>query len=532
MAPELANNLNGVAVITDELKPIARAAEVLFLLAFVLALATLALNRALSDNRREHETRYEEYRQTGSMLGRVRLLRDQGPHLYEGVVLAALTPYPPFPDFKSKYPSLATLTARGPVDLVREPADGSISMYTLPGNQKLWSSLQQGAERFGVAAADIFAAENDTARRILLLNAAVDASFQSEEARRYLRESVTSRLAHIGSVAQWPYYDKSSWIVYGEWPPRGGVSGGPAAGITYADRFVTPYDFETEKIFLSQAIGGAADAAEAEKILDNAWREAYARFKDVPVSPPHVGVPSAGGSLRATDIVMLGGPLLVVTQAFFTLFWVRYWSLAPNPPTDSAPFIFPVFGSPVDPFARPMPRDITEVTRRLIWTVSLILPMLTATFAILTRYDVTALVADDWRTEKVPWIVAVLGGRTNDLLSLMLDAANVVSLLISAALVVRITSANQDGILRQRNRWLQIATVVTLLLWLFLLWYVFTRRDATGVTTSRSADLAYWFSFGSTWLLAMFMSISYRARLPLVVSAIGLLLFIVMFAPV
>src|SRR5689334_1447757 len=96
-----------------ELKAAARCAEILFLLALVLTIATLALNRALSENRREYHARYEWYEDAGSMLARLRAFRERSPAFFEGLVLSSLTRFPARDT--TRYPSIAGLVAGGPV---------------------------------------------------------------------------------------------------------------------------------------------------------------------------------------------------------------------------------------------------------------------------------------------------------------------------------------------------------------------------------------------------------------------------------
>lgn len=511
-----------------ELRSAARCAEVLFILCVLIAIATLALNRALSENKLEHHARYQWYQDTGSMLARVRASRDRSPRFFEGLVLSALTQGPAHDETTKQYPSLAAL---GPIDISRRPDDGSIAEFGSSANDALLFELMSAATEFGGLAAQIVANAPDTLRRTGLLNAAVAKTFTNQEARAFLEKTVVGPLSRIDDMSEWPVHTKSSWLVYGHWPPRGGSSRNPAAPTTYSARFLVPSDADAEKRFLYRALGGIKDLTEAEKFLDARWQEAYARVKGTPAGEPQIGIPGGGFLLRATDLVMLGGPLLVVVQAFFAIFWVRHWALHMNQNQATMPFIFPAFASPVDPLHRPTPRSLVEVAQRLTWLLCLVVPAAVLSFAIVTRYDLSAFTSD-WQPSGISWVARLLYGRRYDGLSVFLDTLNIFGLFVSLMAMVQITTVNRSpttggrGRLVIRRAALFVALLLAVSIWL---WSVHLERSSASLGGISVPDLIYWMSFGLTWLLASLVSLSYRARLPLVVCLLGLVIFVAMF---
>lgn len=515
-----------------ELKAAARCAEILFLLALVLAIATLALNRALSENRREYRTRYEWYEDVGSMLGRLRAFRERSPAFFEGLVLSSLTLWPARDT--TRYPSIAGLVADGPVIFSRRPDDGSISQFGGPSaDYTLLSELMNSAKKFGELAARIVADEPDPARRRPLLNAAVATRFGNEEARKLLQTTAVESLSRIDSASEWPGHTRSMWIVFGEWPLIGTtIHGTPLPGTTYTGRFLVPADADSEKDFLYRDLGGMTDLAESESTLVALWREAYARVKDFPTGDPQIALPGGSMSLLATDIVMLGGPLLVILQAFFALFWIRHWKLQPKVHEARTPFMFPTFESPVDPLDAPIPRSMDDVTQRVAWILFLIIPAFVLSFAIVTRYDLSVFTTD-WLPRGIPWVARILDQRRYDGFSVLMDIINIVSLLFSIMLMVQITTSNRaPTTARGGRRFVRRMVLVTaLLLCLSVgLWSGIGKADAS-VGHINLADLLYWVSFGLTWLIAMIVSFSCRARLVFVLSLIGMVFVIAMFAP-
>lgn len=513
-----------------ELRSAARCGEVLLILCVLIVIATVALNRALSENKLEYHARYQWYQDTGSMLARLRALRDRSPKLFEGLVISALTQWPPSDETTKSYPALTALTALGPINFSRRPDDGDVDQFGPSADQTLLSELMSAAREFGVLAAKIVADERDPARRVILLNEAVAKTFTNEEARRFLTEKVVGSLSRIDDMAEWPVHTKSAWLVFGEWPPLGGTHGSVGPGTTYTERFLVPSDTDDEKSFLYQAVG-TKDLAEDERVIDALWHEAFAKIKSTPAGEPQIGVPGGGMLLRATDIVMLGGPLLVVVQAFFAIFWMRHWSLNVNQNQATSPFIFPVFASPVDPLHGPTPRTFVDVTQRLTWLLCLVLPAAFLSFAIVTRYDLSVF-RNDWLPRGIPRIAKLLDQRRYDGLSVFLDTLNLVGLLVSLSAMVQITTVNRarisGGRARLVIRWVALFVALLLVVSVWL-WSVHLEKNGASVGGIYVPDLIYWVSFGLTWLLASLISLLYRARLPLVVCLLGLVLFFAMF---
>ncbi len=514
-----------------ELRSAARCGEVLLILCVLIVVATLALNRALSENKLEYHARYQWYQDTGSMLARLRAFRDRSPRLFEGLVLSALTQWPPSDETTEPYPGLAALVAFGPINFSRRPDDGTVTGYGPSANQTLLSELESAASEFGVLAAKIVSDERDPARRVILLNEAVAKTFTNEEARSYLKEKVVGPLSRIDDMAEWPVHTKSAWLVFGEWPPLGGSHGSVGPGTTYTERFLKPSDADDEKSFLYQAVGGTKDLAEDERIIDALWHEAFAKIKSTPSGEPQIGVPGGGMLLRASDIVMLGGPLLVVVQAFFAIFWMRHWSLNVNQNPATSPFTFPAFASPVDPLHGPTPRTFVDVTQRLTWLLCLVLPAAFLSFAIVTRYDLSVF-TNDWLPRGIPWIAKLFDQRRYDAVSVFLDTLNIVGLFVSLLAMIQITTVNRarisGGRARLVIRWVALFVALLLVVSIWL-WSVHLEKNGASVAGIYVPDLIYWVSFGLVWLLALLVSFLYRARLPLVVCVLGLVLFFAMF---
>lgn len=516
---------------SGELRSAARCAEVLFLLFVLIAIATVALNRAISENRHEHDVRYQWYQDTGSMLARLRAFRDRSASLFEGLVLSALTHSPPRDETTEQNPSIAALAALGPVHFQRRPGDGSIGDFGPSANDDLLFELMRSAGEFGGLSAQIIRDEHDSARRIALLNAAVAKTFTNEEARSFLEKTVVGPLSRIDEMAEWPVRTKSAWVIFGEWPPGGGGGTAPRAPTTYSERFLPPSDNADEKRFLYEALGAMKDLTEVEKVLDAHWQEAYTILKSTPTGDPQIGVPGGGMSLRASDLVMLGGPLLVVVQALFAVFWVRYWALQTNQKQATMPFIFPAFASPVDPLDGPMPRTLADVTQRLTWLLCLVLPAAVLSFAIITRYDLSVF-TNDWLPVGTPLLAGVFSLRRYDSLSVLLDVVNVLALVASLLAMIQITTANRVpttvGSGTRAIRWAAVfvAFLLAASVWL---WSTNWERYDTSMIGDSLRNLVYWVSFGLIWLLVLLVSFSSRARLPLVVSLFGLLLFFAMF---
>ena len=517
---------------SGELRSAARCAEVLFLLFVLIVIATVALNRAISENKLEYRVRYQWYQDTGSMLARLRAFRDRNPSFFEGLVLSALTHWPPRDETREQYPSIAALSALGPVHFQRRLSDGSVGEFGGPSaNYELLFELMSSASKFGALSAQIVSGEHDSARRTARLNAAVAETFTNEEARGFLEKTVVGPLSRIDDMAEWPVHTKCAWIVYGEWPPAGGIHGGPAHGITYLQRFLLPPDKDDEKVFICDVLSGTKDLTEVEKVLDAHWQEAYASVKSTPTGDPQIGVPGGGMSLRATDLVMLGGPILVVVQALFAVFWVRYWAHQMNQKQATTPFLFPAFASPVDPLDGPMPRTLADVTQRLTWLLCLVLPAAVLSFAIITRYDLSVF-TNDWLPAGTPLLARVSSQRQYDSLSVLLDVINVFALVASLMAMIQITTANRvPTTVGSGTRTIRWAAVFVAFLLAASVWLWSTNWELydTSMIGDYLRNSVYWVSFGLTWLLVLLVSFSSRARLPLVVSLFGLLLFFAMF---
>lgn len=545
-----------------ELRSAARCAEVMFVLVVLLAIATLALNKAVAVNWAETDARYQWYEDTGSMLARFRAFRNHSPRFYEGLVISALTRSPVGDETQARYPSLAALVKSGPIEISRRPDDGSV--FNIRGgatSNDLLSELGDAATEFGGLAAQILQSESDPSRRVPLLRAAVGQTFKNEDARRFLQEEVAPALAHIDEPAQWAPDRKSAWIVFGEWPPV--ISGilRPVPGSSYANRYFPSADLEAEKRFLSELVGGTSDATELERILDTAWRDAFGRLKAIPTGDPQIGVPGSGMSFSATDIVMLSGPLLVLIQAFFAMFWVRHWSnqadanqatIPSGPP--AAPlrvFIFPFFANPIDPLSKPIPRTVVDVAQRLTWLLCLSLPVVVLSLALITRYDLSgvtrtpihhgddfpmnAMVPGEWLPPASPTIARLSALRDHDALSTSLDALNMIALLASLILMIEITTVD-----RQRlhpppyNVFLRRAILVALCFWVLSIWLWAIHLDKSGTFLFgwfSLSDLVFWLSFGITWIVGGFTSFSRRARLPLAASIVGLVVLLALLRP-
>ena len=102
------------------------------------------------------------------MLARLRALRDRSPTLFEGLVLSALTQWPPSDETTKSYPKLTALTALGPINFSRRPDDGNVTQFGPSAELTLLSELMSAAREFGVLTAKIVADERDPARRMIL----------------------------------------------------------------------------------------------------------------------------------------------------------------------------------------------------------------------------------------------------------------------------------------------------------------------------------------------------------------------------
>jgi len=533
-----------------ELKAAARAAEVSLVLVFLLAVATLSLNRAIVENWTSTDSRYRWYEDTGSMLARSRALRDHSPQLFEGLVLSALMPSNPSDEWKREFPTLAKLASRD-VQITRLPHDGTIfNVRPHRINVELFHELAEAASGLGYRSAEILKKEPDPDNRIPLLRTVIAEMFTHSEARSFLQRDVVEALAHIDNPDQWSPHRRASWIVYGQWPPVESALISPPPGGSYRKRYFSAPDEASEKRFLFRLVASTADPAQLNVTLENYWRDAFERLKTIPTGDRQIGIPGSAVALNVTDVVMLGGPVLVLVQAFFAIFWSRYF-LTVNRVHDQAvapPFIFPVFGNPVDPLHGPIPKTVADVTQRAVWLFSLMIPAIVLSLALLTRYDLSGVRLQrtdygselpmntmhrgEWLPENAPALARLSALREHDALSIGLDALNMVALLASLLLMIEITTANRSITSSPRHRYLAIGCF---LLWLVSLWLWAVRLDDFSPLLFRAmspADLVYWLSFALVWLTAAFAASSRGARLPFLTAVAGLFLIVVLASPI
>jgi hypothetical protein len=510
-----------------------RCAELLFVLAFLLFLATLALNRALADNRLEYERRYDHYEDSGSMLGRVRLLRARTPPLFEALALASLTGWPPREPLKAT--KIARLVANGPFHISRRSIDGALYAYHSPVDGQLFSDLARSSEAFGVEAAQIIAEEKTVEGRQSRLINAVIRTVTNIEAQQYLTKSPVSLLAHIDEPGEWTRYTNAAWIVQGEWPPIGGSSGSTGPGTTYLNRFLVPSDADSREFFLYQVVAGhSPDLSFIENEIEGVWRAAYARWQETPTIDPAIGVPTAGASLRATDIVMLGGPVLTLVYGFFAMFWLRYWATSSLRGTGITPYVFPIYGGPIDPTTASRPRTLIDILERAVWLAFLLLPIIVLSFAILTRYDV-GVFSSRGPSAALPWVARLMSERNHSDTSKFLDAMNVASLLLALIVLGRIAAIG--------STWSASETVSraarSFAPWVVSFWsvavaascFIDESRSRTALWEIVPSDWAYLFSCGLAWTSAAVIAVAYRRRFALAISASGLFLFLASFVP-
>jgi hypothetical protein len=532
-----------------ELKAAAHAAEVSLVLVFLLTVATLSLNRAIVENWTSTDSRYRWYEDTGSMLARSRALRDHSPQLFEGLVLSVLMPSNPSDEWKKEFPNLAQLASLD-VQITRLPHDGTIfNVRPHRINVDLFRELADAASSFGSRTAEILKMESEPNKRIPLLRTAVAQTFAHQEARIFLQREVIEALAYIDNLNQWSPHRRASWIVYGQWPPVMSGKISPPPGGSYGKRYFLAPDEDSEKRFVFRLVAGTTDPAQLNSTLENYWRDAFERLKNIPTGDRQIGIPGSAVALNVTDVVMLGGPVLVLVQAFFAIFWSRYFSTVSRAHEQPAasPFVFPVFSNPVDPLDGPMPKTVADITQRAVWLFSLMIPAIVLSLALLTRYDLSGVRLQrtdygselpmntmhrgEWLPEKAPALARLSALREHDSLSIGLDALNMVALLASLLLMIEITTANRSITSRPRHRRLAIGCF---LLWLVSLWLWAVRLDDFGPLLFRAvspADLVYWLSFALVWLTGAFAAFSRGARLPFLTAVAGLFLIVVLAGP-
>lgn len=162
------------------------------------------------------------------------------------------------------------------------------------------------------------------------------------------------------------------------------------------------------------------------------------------------------------------------------------------------------------------------------------LPAAVLSFAIITRYDLSVF-ASDWRLVGTPLLAGVFSLRRYDSLSVLLDVVNVLALVASLMAMIQITTANRVPTTVQRGRRaIRRSAVLVAFLLAASVWLWSAHWERAGPPSVIGIDLrnlVYWMSFGLTSLLGSLVSFSFRARLPLVVSLFGLLLFFAMFMP-
>jgi hypothetical protein len=409
----------------DPLKtlPSSKCAKVLFSVCVVLAMATWLLNRSIAENRSLRQSERARYYGAEHMLGKFKALQTKNAGLFEDLTWCAISPWHSY------------------MEVSHSLDDGSAYMYHLSSDAPKELSdyaFQDAVRQFSSNAAVIVSTSRIPEQRFEQLRIAVTNVFYRTNVQKTtvayvfgesqftqgLDTNALRRMSRIDDRAEWS--GLADWLVFSEWPPRGGDSAynDGSEMISYVYRYPGQWNSYNEEFYDYNRLL-AADPSQAETILLANWTKAREDAMSTYLPPSQLRLAGTELSLNVSDLLMLSGPILVFCQCLYLIFRKRETQAITDLPIADRPFVFPQFACPDEPFAVPIPTSFAEFAERAIWLLFLILPTCVLGFGVLTRFDI---VTAGETYSNLPWLQSLLLARRADSTSTLLDLVNLACL--------------------------------------------------------------------------------------------------------
>jgi len=501
-----------------------RSAAVLFWTCTIGIIAIFAVNTTQMrlDNRRE--AAQEAYYERREALCRYQVYSRGGAVLYQTLALSAIV------DELHREVKL-----RAPC---RSGIEAHLEAYEKVLSSKHQQYFQERALCFGQrVAAGLEAQDVETSKRSLSL--AVDSCFEDTWIRKRMkRPDVLEIFVQAKDPNYWP--QMAGWVVSGMLPywfyGMGGFDRRPLA------RFgQTPESFgswEQRRLYDAIIVDSTPEWVNKEMRASLATAfDKVARASET-AEMPVISLPGTGSALKADELIMFLGPLILVMQVAFYLNWRRQIRVLTrlgisddlvNEISDT----FPRFSSPLDPLVNIRASDLGELLARTSWLWFLLLPILIAATAVAVRYDLRVL-PTDFSDLRLLWMYGIRFYRSHDPTSLALDFVNLVVLGVTLGITANLTS--EDGVSPPPRsallyRLVKLAEIIFVTVWIWRVHGLITNEYRfwhwPGLIPV-VADFVVYLGFGCVWAYALRRAVA--SRLPTLgwVSVVGFIMAFLM----